>query len=183
MQNSLSMDGDILTCRVMKTNLKQGQKGPYGSINIVTQKRKNNPEWSQQNQNVQKFIWVDEFYWINVSGGVAKKLVNYQHGLNQGDELILRIETGQFMKQGDQFPTLSLNAKSVLMHIAKVELDTLKSTYPRQQQQNYGHNSQPQHRSHVAQQNNGLPPQQYQHGTPTQQPQQSYPNNWNDQPA
>ncbi|WP_039871534.1 hypothetical protein [Photobacterium angustum] len=185
MQNSLSMDGEILTCRVMKTNLKQGQNGPYGSINVVTQKRKNNPEWSQQNQNVSKFIWVDEFYWINISGGVAKKLVNYQHGLNQSDELILRVEAGQFTKQGEQYPSLTLNAKSVLMHIAKVELDTLKSAFPKQQQQQQQQYQQ-QHR------HNHQQPQQYQQqhhhqqqhqAAPPQQQSGDYPNNWNNQPA
>ncbi len=31
MQNLLSIDGDLITCRVMSVRVKQGTNGPFGS--------------------------------------------------------------------------------------------------------------------------------------------------------
>ncbi|WP_305810314.1 hypothetical protein [Photobacterium kishitanii] len=109
-------------------------------INVVTQRRKNNPEYSQNNLNVSKYIYCDEYYWVNISGAIAKKLVQNPQGLNSGDELIIKYEAGQYIKTGDQYPIITMQAKSILLHITKVELDCLKHNFPKQRNYSSKHN-------------------------------------------
>lgn len=127
MFKKLGIFGDVLVGRVTNINqIKQGRYGPYGSIQVVVDviKSQKNPLYGQTNQP--EFIKnkSSEFYFLDIKG--IKKVIQQ---LGVGDIVIVNFQVGQFTKENETFPRVQLEAKELLYHVRKIELQCLVANH------------------------------------------------------
>jgi len=150
MFRKLGIFADTIVARVVNTqNLRNGQYGLYGNIQIVidTFKKQKNPNAGQPGE--QQFISQrgQEFYFVGI-GGIKNSL---KQGLTVGDIVVIKFTLGQFHKEGEKYPRHSIEAKELLYHVRKQEIDCLKKNgLIADSQQRQGTASQPSHQPHGA---------------------------------